>query len=406
MALQRRIESVDVLRGVVMVLMALDHVRDFFGTRGFDPTDLTRTTVALFLTRWVTHFCAPVFMLLAGTSAFLWSVSARDGMSAASPRRGPHLAESPRAAADVSRFLATRGLWLVLLEVLFVRVAWWPAIVPRFIPLQVIWALGASMVVLALLVRLPLRGVAAVGIAMVIGHDLLDGVHATTLGSFGTAWLLLHESGPIPVGSSLVVYVAYPLVPWIGVMACGYALGPILLQEPATRRRQLATLGGAIVLAFVAVRGINLYGDRHPWTPQPTVVRTVLSFLNCSKYPPSLEYLLMTLGPALLALAALDRPPGPVLRRIAVFGKVPLFYYLCHLYLLRGGAIALDAALHGSPRPELVHNGVFALPQDYGYPLPIVYLVWLIAVVALYPACVWFANVKASHRGDWWVSYV
>jgi uncharacterized membrane protein len=398
MPLSRRIDAVDVLRGGVMVLMALDHVRDFFGTRGFDPTDLSRTNVPLFLTRWVTHFCAPVFMLLAGTSSYLWSVSGRE--------------DAPRGPADLSRFLATRGLWLVLLEVLFVRLAWWPAIVPRFVPLQVIWALGASMIALALIVRLPIRVVAALGVAMVVGHDLLDHLEAATTGPLRAAWLILHQPGPIPVGSELVVYVAYPLVPWIGVMACGYALGPVLMREPKVRQRQLAALGAASLVAFFAVRGANVYGDPRPWLWQPTLARTALSFLNCSKYPPSLAYLTMTLGPALLALAALDRldrldrPRRPLMRRVAVFGKVPLFYYLCHLYLLRGGAILLDTALHGSPRPELLHNGVFALPQDYGYPLPIVYGIWVGAVVALYPASAWFARVKASHRGAWWVSYV
>jgi len=388
MASPRRIEAVDLLRGIVMVLMALDHVRDFFGTRGFDPTDLSKTTAPMFLTRWVTHFCASVFMLLAGTAAHLW----RSG--------------GGRSAADLSRFLATRGLWLVFLEVAFVRIAWWPAVVPRFIPLQVIWALGASMIALALLVHLPQRVVGAVGAAMILGHDLLDSVHADTLGALRPAWLLLHEAGPIPVGGSVVVYVAYPLVPWIGVMACGYALGPVVEQERATRRRQLATLGGALLVLFAVVRGIDAYGDPRPWAHQATFLRTVLSFLNCSKYPPSLDYLAMTLGPALLALAALDRPLGPLSKPIAVFGKVPLFYYLCHLYLLRIGAIALDAALHGSPRPELLHNGVFSLPRDYGYPLPIVYALWALAVVTLYPACVWFAALKARHRGALWVSYV
>jgi uncharacterized membrane protein len=388
MAPPRRIEAVDVLRGVVMVVMALDHARDFFGAPRFDPTELSRTTVALFLTRWVTHYCAPVFVLLAGSSAFLWRAA-----------RG-------HSAGELSRFLVTRGAWLVLLEVVFVRVAWWPALFPRFVPLQVIWALGASMMVLALLVRLPTRVVGILGLFMIGLHDALDGVHADALGSFRPEWLLLHEPGPIHAGSSVVLYVAYPLVPWIGVMACGYALGPTLLSEPDVRKRRLRALGGLVTLLFFAVRAVNVYGDPRPWMTERSVVFTALSFLNCSKYPPSLAYLAMTLGPALLALAAFDRAPGPVLRRVAVFGKVPLFYYLCHLYLLRGGAILLDTILHGSPRPELLHKGVFALPADYGYPLPIVYAIWLFAVVALYPACVWFAALKARHRGAWWVSYV
>ena len=376
------------LRGIVMMLMVLDHTRDFFGNPRFDPTDLTRTNAPLFFTRWATHFCAPVFMFLAGTSAYLW------------------MAAGNRTKRELSTFLASRGLWLVLLEVVVVREAWWPAIVPHFVPLQVIWALGASMIVLAALVRLPVWAVVTVGLGMILGHDLLDGIHASALGSLRPLWLLLHEAGPISLGASLVFYVAYPLVPWIGVMATGYALGPLVMQERETRRKQLIAIGGAVLLTFVVLRAVNLYGDPHPWTVEPTLGKTVLSFLNCAKYPPSLAYLAMTLGPALLVLGALDRPLGPVLQRVAVIGRVPLFFYVMHLYLLRVSAIAVDTAVHGAPIPELLHRGVFSLPVTYGYGLPIVYGVWAAAILLLYPASVWFAGLKARKRGTWWVGYV
>ncbi|WP_394841011.1 heparan-alpha-glucosaminide N-acetyltransferase domain-containing protein [Pendulispora brunnea] len=361
-----RIESVDLLRGIVMAIMTLDHVRDFFSNAGFDPTDLDQTTPAFFATRWITHFCAPVFVFLAGTGAYL----------------------SRRPKPELAKFLVTRGLWLVFLEIIWVR-AWWTwHLLPGTVVLQVIWALGCSMVALAVLVFLPLRVLTVFAVAMIGLHDALDGVHAETLGSFKAAWLVAHESGVLSQPGPSTIYVAYPLVPWIGVMAAGYAFGALLQGEAALRRRRVAWLGGAVLLLFVVLRTANVYGDPQPWSVQARgAIFTFISFLNCSKYPPSLLYLAMTLGPALLVLSALDRP-GLALARAArpflVLGRVPLFFYLLHLPLIHAAALVAGRN---------------------GYGLGTVYVVWLAALALLYGPCHWFAEVKRRNRSAW-LSYL
>jgi len=373
---RQRLESVDVLRGIVMVVMALDHVRDHFSNAHVDPTDLARTTTALFLTRWVTHFCAPVFVLLAGASAYL-----------AGTRRG--------TARELSRFLATRGVWLIVLEFTVVRVGWsfdlhfgWPA-------LQVIWAIGASMVVLSGLVFLPTSAVAAFGIAVIAGHDLLDGITPERFGNAAWLWAVLHVPR-FPV--------IYPLVPWIGVMAAGYGLGPLLSRAAPDRQRVLALLGVALTLVFVVLRFTNRYGDPAPWSTQGNRVFTVLSFLDTTKYPPSLLFLLMTLGPALAALRALDRIPGtPVARVLLVYGRVPLFYYVLHLYLIH--ALAIGAASFGGWGGRAFLTVPFAFPDGWGYGLPVVYAAWIAVVALLYVPCRWFGEMKQRRR-DPWLSYL
>ncbi len=381
-----RIESVDMLRGIVMVIMALDHVRDYFTDARFDPTDLGQTTAGLFLTRWVTHVCAPAFVFLAGTSAFL------------SGRRG-------RSRAELSRFLVTRGLWLVLLEFTVVRWAWTFNLnyTSELLFVQVIWALGISMIVLAVLVWLPIGAIAAVGVAMVLGHNALDGITPQSLGPWGPLWMVLHVQGALPVGPQQVFVVAYPLVPWIGVMAAGYAFGALLRRPEAERRRPLLFLGGALTLGFVALRAANLYGDPSPWEVQPTAGRTLLAFLNTTKYPPSLLFLLMTLGPAIMALPLLERLTGQAARFFTTVGRVPLFYYVLHLYLIHAAALAVGI-LAGFP-PAAFLTVWLNLPDGWGYPLPVVYLIWVGVVLALYPACRWFAGLKARRR-DPWLSYL
>jgi uncharacterized membrane protein len=381
-----RLDSVDLLRGVVMVLMALDHVRDYFSVVRFDPADLTRTSAALFLTRWVTHFCAPAFVFLAGTSAFL------------SLARG-------KPVREVSRFLAVRGLWLVVLEFTLVRWAWTfnPAYAGELLFVQVIWALGVSMIVLAALVRLPLPAVAAVGLVMIAGHNAFDGITPASLGPWGPLWTILHVPGGIPLAPDQMLYVAYPLVPWIGVMAVGYAFGPLLLRPAPGRRRTLLRLGGALTAGFVLLRAANLYGDPSPWSAQPGLARTLLSFLATTKYPPSLLFLLMTLGPMIMALALLEQVRGGAGRFLTTVGRVPLFYYVLHLYLIHAAALAVGI-LAGFPPGEFI-GGWLTRPADWGYALPVVYLVWAGVVLALYPACRWFAEVKAR-RAHTWLSYV
>ena len=380
-----RLDSVDLLRGLVMVLMALDHVRDFFTELRFDPTDLTQTTVPLFFTRWITHYCAPTFVFLAGTGAFL---ARSRGMS----------------RPDLARFLVSRGLWLVLLEFTVIRLGW--AFNLNYAGLQwvqVIWALGISMVVLAGLIYLPLPAIAAFGVAMIALHNLTDGMDPGATGGWGTLWTFLHVQRPVTLPWGAPLFVAYPLIPWIGVMAAGYAFGTVLLRPADERRRTLLRLGGALTAGFVVLRAINVYGDPRPWSPQPSAIFTVLSFLNTTKYPPSLLFLLMTLGPAIMSLTWFERLRGPVARFFIVFGRVPLFYYVLHLFLIHAAALAVGVMV-GFPASAFA-RGVFDLPDGWGFGLPVVYAVWVAVVLALYPVCRRFADLKARRR-EVWLSYL
>jgi uncharacterized membrane protein len=385
-----RLPAIDLLRGAVMIVMALDHVRDFFSDRLFqDPTDLRTTTTALFLTRWITHYCAPTFIFLAGVGAFL------------SRTRG-------KSPAELSWFLFTRGLWLALFEVTVNRALWMFNYDPVHHGAGVFWAIGWSMVVLAGLVRLPLPVVTTFGVLTIALHNLLDGLTAEQVRLPEWLWMILHSPGEKPVVGGITFGTGYCLIPWVGVMALGYGFGSLFLLDRPARRRRFVLIGAALTLGFVALRSANGYGDPRPWSAQPTAIGTALSFLNCTKYPPSLLFLLMTLGPAILALAAFDRPPGPLARPVVTFGRVPLFFYALHILLIHGGAVLLDWARFGwSPlawagpwevRPE-------ALPPSYGLNLLGVYSVWIVLVVVLYFPCRWFAGVKGRHRSVW-LSYL
>jgi uncharacterized membrane protein len=375
-----RTQSIDLLRGLVMVLMVLDHARDFFWGFRFRATDLTQTTVPLFFTRWITHFCAPTFVLLAGLGAYLYG-----------QRHG-------RAA--VTRYLLTRGLWLVLLELTVIRLCWIPDPGYHLTVLQVIWVLGWSMVALAALHRLPLPALIAIGAALVGGHNLLDGLDHQKLGALDWLWTILHRGGVLNPFPGRRVFVSYPLLPWIGVMALGYALGPIYQRPADERRRVLLRLGLGACVAFVALRALNIYGDPMQWTHQARgPVWTALSFLNCQKYPPSLLFVLMTLGPALCLLAWFEG--GITLRPLVVFGRVPLLFYVGHLLLLRYTSLPLGVNRWGlaALRPPPGHAGS---PE---YPLPVTYLAWFLSLLLLYPLCRWFAALKAR-RSDAWLSYL
>lgn len=382
-----RLDSVDLLRGVVMIVMALDHTRDFFSGTHFDPTDLTQTSAALFLTRWVTHFCAPVFVLLAGTSAYL------------SLGRG-------RSKTALSYFLVTRGLWLILLELTVIKLGWdsWSYHLDD-IGLQVVWALGWSMVALAALIHLPMWALTVVGAAMVLGHNAFDGVEAETFGVFAPVWRVLHVNAPLMGAVSShqpglnAVFVAYPLVPWIGVMALGFALGRLLDTDPARRRRALVCLGLGVIMLFIVLRAGNFYGDAKLWSVQPSPLFTLFSFVNPTKYPPSLLYLAMTLGPSLLGLAAFEHWRGFGAGFVRVYGRVPMFYYLLHLFVLSSAAaIAWRLAYHRA----------FYVWDEHlvgGWSLPVVYAIWIAVVLALYLPCRWFMRLKAR-RHDAWLSYL
>ena len=367
---EKRAPGPDRLRGLVIVLMALDHMRLFFHVEAlrFSPTDLTQTYPALFLTRFVTHFCAPTFALLAGLGAFLHYAKGRD-------------------QGRTAKFLFTRGLWLVFLDVALISPIFTQEI-GKF-ALGTLWAIGCGLVVLSALCFLGSRAVLAIGLVILAAHDLLDGVHAGALGAFGPYWRLLHEAGPLPLG--IAGRVAYPILPWIGVVALGYGLGPLFLNGAAKREHVLTLAGTAALMAFFVLRAINQYGDPKPWSLQPDATMTALSFLNVSKYPPSLLYALVTLGPALILLPRMEKLGGAAGKVLADFGRSPLFFYVTHLYL--GAAVVL------------VFMQLAKTPEDYRFGLPWVYVAWLLLVAALYPACRWFADLK--RRSDaWWLSYL
>jgi uncharacterized membrane protein len=365
-----RIVSVDILRGLVMAIMALDHTRDFFTTSGFNPRDVTEP--ALFLTRWITHFCAPTFIFLAGLSAFLYG-------------RG-------RSAEELSRFLLIRGLWLIFLDLTLIKFGWRFEVDLYRMSAGVIFVIGVSMLVLAALIWLPRWAIASVTLIMLAGHNLLDSIRAEELSEASWAWHVLHEPGLVPLGDGVNLYILYPLIPWIGVMAAGYLLGPMMQLEERARQRLLFRLGAAVTVGFIVLRATNLYGDPTPWTGQDTWLSTILSFLNSEKYPPSLLYLTMTLGPALMLLASFEHVRGGFARLLAAFGRVPFFYYVVHIYLIHGLAVATAFAI----------SGVLTSTPAIGLSLAGVYFIWLIVLVLLYPICRWFSELKQNGSGWWW----
>jgi uncharacterized membrane protein len=379
-----RLPGIDRMRGLVILLMALDHVRDFFSADAlrFDPTDLARTYPALFLTRFVTHYCAPTFVLLAGMSAFLHRTKL-DGRWA------------------LARFLLTRGAWLILLDIAVVSPIW--GLDPGEVVLATLWAIGFSMIVLAGLVWLPPRAALLLGALILLGHNLLDHVHASEFGRWAPLWNILHEPGALPFG--LRGDVAYPVLPWIGIMAVGYGLGHVFLEPAAQRERQLKLVGLTSIALFLLLRGTNLYGDPSPWSAQGHGVMTALSVLNVTKYPPSLLYALVTLGSALLLLSAIERLGGFAGEMLATFGRVPLFIYVLHLYAAHAVAVVLWLG-EGFEFRQLLGFGVQAAPPEgLGLSLAGTYAVWILIMAALYPACQWFASVKRRRR-DWWLSYL
>ncbi len=379
-----RVASVDILRGVVMVIMALDHVRDFFTNVQFNPEDVTQTSLALFFTRWITHFCAPTFVFLAGVGAGL-------SMARGAPR--PKLA----------RFLLTRGAWLVVAELTIVRFGWtFNLDYANQVWVQVIWVLGWSMIILSGLIYLPRWVIATLGLTMIATHNLLDGIglasEGQTLAGAGLRdwlWAILHVQRP-PV--------IYPLIPWIGVMAVGYVFAPLLLRADPPRRRNLFLIGAALTLGFILLRASNLYGDPYPWQVETRPGMTLVSFLNTNKYPPSLLYLMMTLGPAIMLLPVFERARGGFATFFDTIGRVPFFYYVAHIYLIH--LMANLVLLARSYPASLVTNPFFSYPDEWGFGLPVIYGVWVLTVLLLYPACRWFAGVKARRRDLWWLGYL
>lgn len=388
----KRIGSIDFLRGIVMIIMAIDHVRDYFHADAFvySPTDLSKTNVALFFTRWITHFCAPVFVFLAGTSAYLYGAK--------------------RSPKDLSYFLFTRGVWLVVVELFILGFFRTFNLSFSYFNLQVIWAIGICMMVLSVLTRLPWAVILGIGIVLVFGHNLLDSIHLQGTATRSIIWSMLHDVNHYTIGRFLV-YVHYPVLPWIGIMALGYCLGHMYTAEvDAGRRRKVLTiLGIGAIALFILLRLINVYGDASHWTVQKSAVFTLLSFINVTKYPPSLLYTLMTLGPALLILSISEKPLLRWQEKITVFGRVPMFYYLAHILLIHLYALA-GAVISGFRAGDMVLSAsVNDAPQlkGYGFGLPVVYLVTISLVLLLYPLCRSYDRFKRRHQATWpWLSYL
>ena len=398
---RQRLDSIDLLRGIVMVIMVLDHTRDFVHGPAlhYDPTDLTRTSLAIFMTRWITHLCAPVFVFLAGMSAYLQTM------------RG-------KPAAELSRFLVTRGIWLIAIEIVVLHLFVWFNLDFSFIgPLQVIWALGWSMILLAGLIHLPRPAIAAFGIGMVALHNAFDGFHVASWDNpalpvpsvSAKAWMVLHQAGFFPVlgASSPFVWLQYPLIPWVGVMAAGYAFGAIYELDRERRVKRLRQTGLLLIAAFVVIRAINIYGDPSRWSVQPSAVFTVLSFINATKYPASLLYLLMTLGPSLLALSWFDSSRlGAWSRPLVTFGRVPLFFYLLQWPLAHAsGIVANVVAGRSFDYMFLTPPAIFNMPWGNGFRLWVVYVCWTCSILVEYPLYRWFAGVKQRRR-DLCLSYL
>ena len=384
----RRIEAVDVVRGLIIALMALDHVRDFFGDQSAQPTDLASTTVALFFTRWVTHICAPTFFLLSGVSA--------------------RLTLGRMSKPALSRFLLSRGAWLIFLELVVMRFALQFNVDYQVTIITVLWGLGWAMMGLAGLIWLPSWLIAGFGVILVAGHNALGGIDSSSFGE-RPLWSFLHAPGILFSNGHSVVVVSYVLIPWVGVTALGYVLGQIYQFNAARRRRLLLGIGLSLTMGFVVLRWLDVYGDPVPWTTQRSVLWTIISFLNTSKYPPSLLFLLMTLGPTLLLLSVFENGVPRLLRPALILGKVPLFFYVLHFYLIHLLATAASYLRYGEVAntfrsPDLAHFP-FIQPPGWGAPLSVIYFLWIAVIVLMLPLCYWYARLK-DRRKDWWLSYL
>ncbi len=383
-----RIESLDLLKGMVMVVMALDHVRDYFHAPAFlyDPADPSQTTLPIFFTRWITHFCAPAFCFLAGISAFLVGIR--------KPKK------------ELSAFLLKRGIWLVFIEMTIVNFGWYFDIYFRSPGLLVIWSLGISMIVLAALIHLPRTVILIFSCVLIFGHNLLDNVHFD--GNY--LWAILHEMTLFKYSGNYKLYVDYPVIPWIAVMSLGYCFGALYDKsyDANKRKKILNSIGFSAIVLFIILRGINLYGNPSKWIQFDEFSKTLISFLNPSKYPPSLLYLLMTLGPALIFLANAENLKGRLVIFFSTFGRVPFFYYILHLYLIHIIALVF-AQLTGFGWQKMILDGWIGdvpLLKGYGFSLWVVYLVWVAVILLLYPLCKKFDRYKTNHKEKWWLSYL
>jgi len=377
-----RLPAIDLLRGLIMVLMTIDHARDFWSATPYRPEDVTQASALLFATRWVTHLCAPVFVLLAGLSAYLLHKKTGDRVG-------------------LSRFLFTRGLWLMFLDVTVLTLGWQFGY--NFVFLQVIWVIGCSMVILAGLVWLPRWAIAGFALLLILGHNALDGWQPE---SNNVWWTLLHQQNVFFINQQLLpVFVAYPLLPWPGVMAAGYWLGGIFERPEPGRNRWLSWVGAGLLIGFAVLRFTNLYGDPRLWQVQPRGgLYTALSFLNVTKYPPSLLYLSITLGLAFLVLSQIDRLRGGLRQVLLVYGRVPLFFYLLHILLLHGVAALWSYFRYGKAL-NLMFDKPETWPAAYAPNLGRMYAVWLTTLIIMYYACRWYGSIKRRYNYAW-LSYL
>jgi uncharacterized membrane protein len=365
-----RITSIDALRGLVMIVMALDHIRDFFHYDAWvhDPLNLLYSPADLFLTRWITHFCAPTFIFLTGASAYLYGLK--------------------HTKNELSRFLFTRGLWLIFLELVIFHFGWFFDIKFNHLILMVIWAIGVSMVFLSFMNRLPYMAVLITGLAIVFLHNLTDNVQFATGGLANDFWIVLHKEGNFNIGQHISMFVLYPILPYLGLICAGYAFGKLFSPETDSQKRKnaLLFLGSASIVLFILLRYSNLYGDPHPWEHQVAARYTALSFINCNKYPVSLLFALMIIGPAILFLYFFEGITNWFTNILTVYGNVPMFYYAVHLYMIH--SIAYFSGLTNKCH------------------LRVVYPLWFGVVIILYYPCLWYGNYKKAHPEKWWLSYI
>lgn len=387
-----RIESIDLLRGVVMVIMALDHVRSYFHYGSFftDPTNIETTTPGIFFTRFITHFCAPVFVFLAGTSAFLYG--------------------SKKTKPVLFKFLFTRGVWLIILEIALNNIIWTFDVSYSFTILQVIWAIGLSMIILSFLIYLPKKIILLIGILLITCHNLFDSIVLEGKSFESILWYVLHQEQLLILSPTRMIIFKYPIIPWIGLMALGYCFGALYRKgaDVKIRKKRLFQIGLGAIIVFFILRTLNLYGDLVPWSFEASRTKTILSFFNVTKYPPSLLFLLITIGPSLLFLRYFENTKNKITDFFLVFGRVPLFYYFIHVLLIHAIAIGGMFLIAGEWEDMIFTAEAFLKAKliNYGYGLPIVYTIWISIVLFLYPFCKKYMQYKANNRNKWWLSYL
>jgi uncharacterized membrane protein len=379
---RRRIESIDAVRGLAMVLMALDHVRLFFytGTLVYSPVNLDETTTAAFLTRWITHLCAPAFVFLAGMGAYL-------------------RAQKEPSRIATARYLGLRGLWLIVLELTVVHWCWYFNLHYEEVDGGILWMIGCTMIALGGLIFLPRPAIGLIAAVLIVVQHAWQSMPDDAWGRWAWLWSILYAPDTLEPFPGVDFDPVYPLLPWIGVLAAGWCCGPWALLPGEARRRRFVSAGSLLLAVFFLLRALNAYGDPRPWTAERSDWFTVLSFVNCTKYPPSLLFLLMTLGATLLLLGWLDRPPGAVQTKLMVFGRTPLFYYLLHLFVIHALAVAFSMIRYGAATwlfecPPWNKKHAADYPPGYGYSLPVTYLIWALVVAVLYPCCLWFQRVR------------